>query len=394
MLEANIRSPHETLGDIRSLVGAFRVATGKVVDFLEEYELDGLEGVVDNIVSLSEQQMRRRILAIPDGRYHGALDADGYDAPVALRLALDVKGDTIHCDFAGSSPQLDKPVNSVLNYTFAYSAYAIKCLLSPELPNNDGAIAPITVSAPEGSCLNPRYPAPTWARAMLGHYIPPLVFKALADVLPEEVCADSGSPIWTIYLRGRDARGNDAVETFFVNGGHGARAAKDGPSCLSFPSNVSNTPIEILEHRMPVLVGTKRLRIDSGGAGRTRGGLGQELSLTPLGDEPITVVIRHERVKHPPEGLLGGYPGARGADLVNDVEVAPKGSHVVRPGDIVTFRLPGGGGMHPPAERPARLVRQDVEEGLVSPEQAFDIYGYTESSETATPRPGGPSSGA
>ena len=344
-LTENLRAPQETLGDIRAQFAAYAQAEARLLRLLDTEGMDGLDALVDDILARSEASMRRAIEAVPDGTYVDSIRLDGFDAPLDIHCALTVAGSEITVDFAGTSGQIARPINSVLNYTIAYTHYALKCLLDPATPNNDGTFRPIRVIAPEGCLLNPRRPAPVWARHLSGHYVPPVIFGALAPVLPDRVVADCGSPLWTVYFNGTHPDGRRFVKMFFMNGGHGARMGHDGAACLSFPSNVATVSIERFESSVPLLITEKAILPDSGGAGRYRGGPGQRLSFKVVGDAPVSMTIRHERVKHPPRGLLGGGPGAAGRDLINGSIVPAKGRYALAPGDLVTFETPGGGGM-------------------------------------------------
>ena len=162
---------------------------------------------------------------------------------------------------------------------------------------------------------------------------------------------------------------------YFMNGGHGARSISDGPGCLSFPSNVSNEPVEVFESQTPMLVTEKAFVPDTGGAGRNRGGNAQRIGFRSLSDAPITMTIRHERVKYPPRGLLGGLPGAAGTDRLNGETLEPKSRTVLKQGDEVVFQTPGGGGLYPPQERAPEKIRTDIETGLVTREEASRTYG-------------------
>ncbi len=343
-LEANLRAPAETLGDIRAQFAAYGQAATRLVALLEAEHIDELDALVDDILARSEASMREAIARLPEGCFTDEIRLDGFDEPLLIRCAVRIAGGEVHVDYAGTSAQIERPINSVLNYTVAYTNYALKCLLDPGTPNNDGTFRPVRVSAPEGSLLNPRRPAPVWARHLSGHYVPPVVFGALAPVLPARVIADCGSPLWNVYFQGRHPDGRRYVKMFFMNGGHGARDGHDGPACLSFPSNVATVSVERFESTVPILIREKALLAESGGAGRWRGGAGQRIAFEIAGSEPVTMTIRHERVKFPPRGLLGGGPGAPGRDLVNGEVVAPKGRYVLAPGDVATFETPGGGG--------------------------------------------------
>lgn len=365
-LSVNLRQSEETLGDLRAQFAAYRDCEAKLAKLMDEERLDDLDDLADEIVQRSERSMRRAISALPDGRYEDGFDIDGVDRPLRIECAVHVRGEEIAVNFAGTSPQVPWPINSVANYTQAYACYALKCLLDPDAPVNSGTLAPIEVGAPRGCLLNASPPAPVWGRHLSGHYVPPAIFGALAPVLPGRVVAESGSPLWNVYFAGTGADGERFVKMFFMNGGHGARPHGDGPGCLSFPSNVSNQPIEAFEHQLPMLVTEKTLVPDTGGAGRFRGGNAQRLGFRVRGEHPITMTIRHERVRFPPRGLLGGEPGSCGVDLVNGERIAAKSRTELASGDEVVFQTPGGGGLYPAGERSPAAVREDLESGLTT----------------------------
>ncbi|MCH9672699.1 MAG: hydantoinase B/oxoprolinase family protein, partial [Gammaproteobacteria bacterium] len=327
----------------------------------------------------SERSMRDAINALPDGVYTDGFDVDGVDVPLRIECAVTVTGEQLAIDFDGTSEQVRFPINSVLNYTQAYARYAVKCLLDPDAPNNHGTLSPISVSAPSGSLLNAAAPAPVWGRHLSGHYVPAAILGALASVLPDRVVAESGSPLWNVYFAGhRSDNRKPFVKMFFMNGGHGARPRDDGPGCLSFPSNVSNQPIEAFEHQVPMIIEEKAFVPDSGGAGRFRGGNAQRLRFRSTSSLPITMTIRHERVKFPPRGLLGGQPGAKGRDLLNGEIIPAKGRTELAPGDLVTFETAGGGGLYPPSEREPSAIERDIQTGLVTPAAAAVDYPGTD----------------
>ena len=376
-LRENLRQPNETLGDIRAQFAAYRDCGEKLLAMMAEEALSDLTPVATEIIARSKASMRAAIATLPDGNYRDKFDIDGVDEPLRIECNVTVDGERMAIDFAGTSPQVRWPINSVLNYTQAYAHYAVKCLLDPEAPNNAGSLAPISVTAPEGCLLNATPPAPVWGRHLSGHYVPAAIFGALAPVMPERVVAESGSPLWSVYFAGRMAPdGEPFIKMFFINGGHGARPHGDGPGCLSFPSNVSNQPAEAFEHQVPMLVLEKALVPDSGGGGRYRGGNAQRLRFRALSDHPITMTIRHERVKFAPRGLLGGLAGTAGLDLVNDAPIPAKGRSELANGDEVTFQTAGGGGLFAASERSREAIEADIESGLVTIGEAAKIYGY------------------
>lgn len=376
-LTENLRMADETLGDIRAQFAAYTDCAHRLAGLMADEGLDSLTALADEIIVRSEASMRRAIAALPDGSWRDEFTTDGVDEPLTIACTVTVTGETMAIDFAGTSPEIPWPVNCVLNYTQAYARYAAKCMLDPEAPNNAGSLRPITVTAPEGSLLNARSPAPVWGRHLSGHYVPPAVLGALAKATPERAVAESGSPLWNVYFGGArpDGTGN-FVKMYFMNGGHGGRSVGDGPGCLSFPSNVSNEPVEVFENQAPLLVTEKAFITDSGGAGRTRGGDGQRIGFRSLGDAPVTMTIRHERVKYPPRGLLGGKPGAAGKDILNGETLASKSRTILKKGDEVVFETPGGGGLGPPQERAPDQIAADIASGLVTTAAAAKGYGH------------------
>lgn len=376
-LQENLREPNETLGDIRAQFAAYDLAQTKLLSLLQQEGIDDLKSVTDSILSRSELSMRKMLEAVPDGECTDQVTADGFDKPLTICCSIKKTGSDILVDFAGTDPQIDKPINSVYNFTFAYSAYAIKCAFDPSSPNNDGGLRPLTLLAPEGSLVNPTRPAPVWGRHLSGHYLPFVIFGALSKIIPDKVIADSGSPIWNVYFKGVDRSNRKFVKMFFMSGGYGARAHSDGPACLSFPTNIANNPIEQFENQTPMLMTEKSLITDSGGAGMYRGGMGQRLSFQSLSPEPLTFMIRHERIKYPPRGFLGGVDGRLGVDLLDGQRIPGKSVTTINKGQIVTFETPGGGGMFSPLKRDPKALAKDLRDGVVSAQSAQQEYGLS-----------------
>lgn len=364
----NLREPEETLGDIRAQFVAYEAAKARLIRILGDERIDDLDSLAGEILDRSEAAMRSAISQAPDGVYRDRIMVDGFEEPLTICCEVRIEGDGLEVDFSGTSQQVSRPINSAMNFTRAYSAYAIKCAFDPTTPNNDGSFRPVTITAPEGCLINPLRPAPIWARHLSGHYLPPVIFGALSQFMPERIIADCGSPLWNVYFSGRHADGQRFVKMFFMNGGHGARPHQDGPACLSFPSNVATMPLEQFENSVPLLVTEKSLIPDSGGAGQFRGGAAQRLGFRVTSEHPVTMTIRHERVRFPPRGLLGGLPGAAGRDYVNGERIDAKVRMDLQPDDVVTFETPGGGGLGPPGKRDAAMLRDDLQSGLVTPE--------------------------
>jgi N-methylhydantoinase B len=387
LLGANVRAPFEVLGDVHAQVAGNQVGVDRLLEYLDDFGLPDLEDLGAEILGRSERAMRDAIEAIPDGDYEHTIHTDGLDEPITIRCAVRVRGDRIVVDYAGSSAQVSRGMNVVLNYTAAYTSYAIKCAVSPDVPHNDGSFRPVTTVAPEGSILNPRWPAAVAARHIVGHFLPHAVLGALVQVIPDRVIAEGSGNIWLTTVRG--AGRNRFVTVFFAAGGTGARPTKDGLSCHSFPSGIATAPVEVIETTSPLIIRRKELRPDSGGPGRFRGGLGQTIEVEVPTGEPFVVSSLSDRMRFAAQGYLGGKAGARGGFRTSlGTRPNPKLSLSLPAGTGFTLELPGGGGFFDPHERDPEAVAYDVSEGLVSRRSAERDYGVivTRSGRTAARR--------
>jgi N-methylhydantoinase B len=378
IITANVRVPGPVMGDLEAQVVSNEVAVRRVVEFLEDTGLADLQDLSAALQDRADRAIRRAIAEVPDGTYSAAIDADGFDEQrthIACRVT--VAGDTMHIDFAGTSPQVDRGINCVLNYTHAYAVYPVKCALDPFTPRNEGSYRAITVSAPEGSILNPRFPAPCSARQLTGHLLAGAIYKALADVLPEKVIAEcGGAPTMRALFSGLDRNGDRFSQVLFASGGMGASPHRDGLPTTAFPTNVGAGSIEAYESVAPLLVWRKQLRPDSGGAGRFRGGLGQEAVIEVRTDAPVRLSLLSDRRDHPAQGLLGGMPGAPAVIEIDDgTRPHPKSRTTVAAGRKVTLLYPGGGGFGDPRRRDRAAVEADIRDGYVTPEAASRDYG-------------------
>jgi N-methylhydantoinase B len=365
LLRANVRTPDQTLGDIWAQVSANELMDRRVRQLLEEYRLETLTDLADELFARSERAMRDAIKSVPDGTYPFTMDTDGVDEPYHFEVALTVAGDEIVADYAGTSPQQPRAINCVLAYTYAMTAYAVRCALLPNVPNNEGMYRPVTVRAPEGCLLNPRFPAAVVSRSNTGHYVPVLVFGALHQVVPERVMAGVGSPLWAVTQSGVREDGKTYTNVLFFNGGMGATATKDGESVLSWPSNISSTPVEVAERNSPLFFHYKRMRPGSGGQGRFRGGLGQDMLMESESPSPIAMVFMAERTRFAAPGFAGGADGGRGDVRINGRSIDHRRQYILKLGDTVLVRTPGGGGYGPPRARDPKLARRDRALGYV-----------------------------
>ena len=377
-LRANVRTPEEVLGDVHSQVVGNEVGGRQLLSFLDEFGLLDIEELSDVIVERTERAMRERIAALPDGDYRYGFEIDGFDAPVQIEVTVRVRRDELTVDYAGSSAAVGHGINVALNYTAGYTTYGVKCAISPDVPNNEGSFRPVTVSAPEGCILNAPYPCAIGGRHLVGHFLPSVVFGALADALPDRVIAPGADALWDTQIFGEDPKtGKRFTYVWFSAGGAGALATKDGLSATAFPSGIAGVPAEVIETLSPVVVKRRELRCDSGGPGAFRGGLGQTLELAVQGERPFLFSGLYERIEHPAPGLHGGRPGGAGALATNrpEVELRAKTRVPLPAGTEITLDLPGGGGYGPPWRRDPARVLADVQDGYVSLERARSDYG-------------------
>lgn len=376
IIAENVRVPDQVLGDIHAQIGAARLGARRVGELLEEAGFDHLDTLAVEVLSRSEAAMRAALRRVPDGVYTNAGVMDGYDEPLVIRVRLTIRGETLELDFAGTSPQINKGINSCYNYTYGYAAFAAKAVLEPLIPNNEGAYRPILLKAPEGSLVNSTRPAPGNSRGRVGHMIVPVVFGAFAKALPDAVPAEPGSPAPRVNFFGPRDDGSEFQCLLITSGGLGASRERDGLAGKSFPTNTKMAALEVMESDAPVRFLKRELVRDSGGAGRHRGGLAQEIVVEVLGRKNVYVSTSSDRIKNPPRGYRGGRHGAGAVLSRNNGEyLAPKGRTMLKPGETVTVRTPGGGGFGPARARARESVEHDMRNGYVSEGAARTIYG-------------------
>jgi N-methylhydantoinase B len=377
IIRNNVRVSESVLGDLHAQVAAAHVCAQRVRGFLDEQGISELNTIGRAIQVRAEAAMRQAIALLPDGSYTSHVRSDGFDVPTDIHTRIIVRGNDLTVDFAGTSPQIRRGINSVYNYTYAFTCYTLKCLLDPQTRKNEGSYKPFRIVVPEGSILNARFPAPVTARAMTGHFVSSAVLLALADALPERVIADSGScPGLRVALRGVNAYGGRFAQVLFPNGGMGARAHSDGLSATGFPTNAGGGSVEVMESVTPLVFWKRELQQDSGGPGQFRGGLGQHIEIESVSETPLDVSTQFDRVDHPPVGVHGGMSGGRSRLILNDTQTVPsKGRLLMHKGDRLSIDYAGGGGYGPPARRDRDTVREDVRAGYVSAAAARDRYG-------------------
>ena len=382
MIRTNTRLPIDTEGDTYSLAGCNDVGCQRLVEMMEEFGIDQLDGLADHICDRSREAALSEIAKLPKGVWHNSMVVDGYDEPVTLSATLTISDTGIHVDFAGTSAASRFGINVPLSYTTAYTVFGLGCVIASHIPNNAGSLAPLTVAAPSGCILNAPKPAPVASRHIIGQMLPDVVFGCLRQIIPERVPAEGTSCLWNLIVRGETRSGAGGNYGFSMavtsNGGTGARFSKDGLSATAYPSGVRGTPVEIAETQTPLIFWRKELRPDSGGAGRTRGGLGQIIEVGSGIGTPFDILAAFDRIDHPPRGRDGGRNGEAGyIGLKSGQKMRGKGFQTVPPDDRLMVMTPGGAGIGDPRERPAASVRDDVESDLVSSETAATVYGFT-----------------
>ncbi len=373
-IRENVRTAEMVLTDIEAQLTANDLGARRVVALLQEYGLPDLTAVATTIQAHSEKAMRDAIRAVPDGTYESEVFADGLEAPVRLQCQITIEGDEIAVDYAGSDPEAPHGgINCTLTYTRAHTVYPLKCLLSPNVPANEGVFRPFAIQAPEGSILNCGIPASVGSRTRTGWHLHALLFAALEPVLPDRIQAGNGL-MHSIHVYGQERDGRFYNAHFFMGGGRGASRGRDGIGRNCFPSSARNVPVEVFEARAPVLIRARNLRPDSAGLGAWRGAFGHQIEFSPLPgyERPVSFFLNPDRLRFPPMGLVEGQDGPRTEISLNgrplSMEVIGTGQFTLRAEeDRLELAVPGGAGYGPVTERDPSLIEADLASGLVSP---------------------------
>jgi N-methylhydantoinase B len=367
LVRANVRMPEATIGDINAQFAANAVGGERLKDLCRKFDTDTVFAAMDEMLNYSERRIRAAIAAAPDGVYTGEawLDDDGTDdQPVPVRATLTIDGDSIAVDFTGTACQVRTNMNSPYASSISSAIACIKAVLTdPDIPFNEGAERAITVTAPFGSILNPKPPAPVRARLLPSYRVVNSVMNALAKAVPDRVIAPGFDTTTVSCLSHRGESGYNIYLEIF-GGGFGAGPGNDGCDAVdSMLSNCSNIPIEAMESDYPFFrVDDYSLRSSSGGAGRQRGGMGFQRIYRVL-EEDVTFATYGDRFRIAPEGVFGGAPGAKAETFVErggqKIPLASKQQFPLMRGDRLVVRTGGGGGYGPPRDRAPDLVTSD-----------------------------------
>ena len=377
----NCRESKQVEGDIYALANCNDVGSDRLKAMMAQYKIEDLNELAEIIIESTRNAMRAAISKLPITTTTNTMKIDGYDEEIVLKAKLSVVNDTIVIDYEGSSPISDFGINVPKCYTDAYTSFGVKCVVAPEVPNNAGSLAHIIVKAPEGCILNAPHPCAVVARSSIGHMLPDVVFGCLHKLLPGRVPAEGTSCLWNLRLGAghgittRDPNTMLENTTFtamsFHSGGAGARSNKDGLSATPFPSGVRNVPVEVLEAITPIVIWSKKLRQNSGGAGEFRGGLGQRMVVGNREKAEFAIFGTFDRIKNPARGRDGGKPGATGSlTLTSGKKLKGMGRQVVPIGEELIIEMPGGGGYGNPKNRDREKIAEDIKAGLISADDA------------------------
>ena len=381
IVKANSREPVANEGDIYALIACCETGAKRLADMMAEFDIDHLGDLADYIIDTSYRGTVEAIANLPKGTWNNVLRVDGYEREIELHAALTIASDHVLLDFEGTSGLSAKGINVPLNYAAAYSVFALRCIIGPDIPNNAGSLAPFRVTGPENCILNAQPPAPVAMRHTLGQMTPDLVYGCLSQALPDIVPAEGASCMYDLPLRHAPEAASLGHEQFALelvfSGGTGARPGLDGLSATAFPSGVWGSQVETTEAVAPVLITRRELRTDSGGPGRMRGGLGQHIEMRSSRNEDFMLFLSVERVSNPARGRFGGESGAPGRIRIgrDGPDLPGKGEIRVKAGETLIFETPGGGGFGSPRDRSHEVVRRDLKDGLISRKAARDVYG-------------------
>ncbi len=384
-IRAGSRLPVELEGDIYSLCACNDAGARRLAEMMDEFEMTSLDPLADFIFDSSLRATLAEIARLPRGVYAGEIYSDGYEEPVRLAASMAILDDGIEVDFAGTSGLSSRGINVPPAYCRAYSCFGIKCVVAPGDSEQLGLAGTVSDEYTGGLHSERAASLPGFGSAC--HW-------------PSAAGPDDGVPasggaapghgggcvgIWNPPLRGGGAisgqsRSNKPVVADFEiitfnSGGTGARPTQDGLNATAFPSGVRTMPVEATENVAPIIVWRKELRPDSGGAGRTRGGVGQIMEIATKGDLEFAVNASFDRIANVPKGREGGMNGAPGrVARKSGLVLRTKGLQVIPDGERLILELPGGAGMGDPTARDPVLVARDVRDGLVSSANARLLY--------------------
>jgi N-methylhydantoinase B len=394
ILLLNMRLPEERRGDLNAQIAACQLGARRTLQLFARFGAATVIGAFDEIVQRSRQRMLKAIERLPDGSwsFSDVMDDDGSGrSDVRIALTLKKSGTRVVFDFADSDAQVPGNINLTLNALQSAVCYALKALLDPEMPNNQGVIDALEIVAPPGSIVNCLPPSAVALRANTCQRVIDVVLGALAPVLPEQAIGAANGANTSMVFAGRDPdTGTPYVYLETLGGGMGARADRDGKDGVQVHiTNTSNLPVEAIEMEYPLRVEEYAFVQDSGGAGRWRGGLGLRRVIRPVGHVCEFSGVG-ERFRHAPWGVFGGAGGRRGRFLVRRpeglcTELPTKVSGFeLNPDNAIAVETPGAGGYGPPTERTVEAITNDHNSGKFSDAYLEQNYGRQPYKQTKT----------
>ncbi len=389
---SNIRIADQRIGDIKAQAAALSTGEKRFTELIDRYGKQTVNSAIQELRSRAAQQMRAKIKEIPDGQYQGKafVDSDGViDEPLCIDMKVRKQDTELYFDMSGSSPPCLGPMNSVIATTKSSVYLAIKHIF-PDVPINAGTFDPLHIKEPEGTFLYAKYPRPvSGCAAEVSQRIAEAVFSAMVQAIPQQLFAAPAGTSGNLCVGGYDPiRERNYVMYVISGGGYGGNATTDGLSNGCSTIGISKTtPVEVMEQYYPVLFEEYSLHEGSGGAGKSRGGFGVNYKIKlRRGSAKVSMVMDHGRFG--PQGVLGGKDGG-----VNKVQIEHNGQTYVPPhlskdqnihvqaGDTICVSTPGGGGYESSLKRNPELVRNDVQRGYYTMQQAQDLFGVVLTSE-------------
>lgn len=386
IIQHNVRDSGQTLGDIFAEISSNDLGTRLLIKLIEKYGVQAFKDAGDYILETSRNASLELIRALPPGDYVNTMTVDGFGTPFTLKAKITIHENGIDVAYLDVPNCVGIGINVPMSYTEAYTAYGIKLLVNPDVPNNAGSLSVVTVSAPDGSLLNAHHPAPVAGRGSIGQLLPDVVIGCFSSIAEISVPAESSSSLWNIVLSGGAGLVPDvAGKTYPLGtkfnlislnaGGMGAQNNQDGMSATAFPSGIRNVSVEILESTAPIVFTKKDLAVNSGGAGRFRGGLGQIVEIESRENTAFATSPNYDRTLYPARGRNGGETGKKGrVSLASGTPLPSRGSSVVPPGERLVIEMAGGGGYGPAYERDSALIARDIHYGYITEAHADEHY--------------------
>ncbi|AYD04024.1 hydantoinase B/oxoprolinase family protein [Neorhizobium sp. NCHU2750] len=374
----NCQVRHERINDFRAQMAANRLGVQRYQALCQKYGKEIVAAAGVEVLNYADRKTRAGIARIPDGIYEHScrFDSNLVEEVMDLKVKIEVRGDEIFFDLAGNPDQVRAPINMVMTATLATVYFAVKALVDPDIPANSGFHRAIHVTAPEGSLFNAVAPAAVYSRTDPGQRLVDLIFAALSQAIPEEVCAACTGGGLLTFSGTHPRTGRFYVYNEMCGGSMGGRAHIDGLDGVQVhTTNTANIPIEALEYEHPVMVERYELVQDSGGPGKFRGGMTLRRKVKVL-DHTATISAGGTNAVIAPWGLFGGQDGTTtNVELGEGVAPLKRRAGIVGAGQTVAMVASSGGGYGDPKERDRDLVRKDLREGRISAKAARDIYG-------------------